>query len=82
MSPYKLYANQELIKQQLLNIGRDVDIKHAQNRSSIHGIKNDLQGLCDEVWKLKIKIVGLSVIAGIVTTVISSLVKTGLEHIR
>jgi hypothetical protein len=76
-----LYSGQEVIKEQIKNLNKDLEVKHQQNRSSIHDLRSDLQDVCNEVWKLKIKIVGLSVIAGIVTTVITSLIKLAIDSI-
>lgn len=50
-------------------IREDLEEKHVENRASIHKLRTDLQKVCDEVWKLKIKIAGYAAIGGAVASV-------------
>jgi hypothetical protein len=84
MAPHTLNSlgeGQAVIIERVSNLTKEQDEKHKQNRKDIHNLYNELQTICDEVWKLKIKMAIYSTVAGIVTTVIVKLVDLGLKHL-
>lgn len=64
-----LDKGQAVILEKIDNIKEDVNTKHAQNRSSIHDLKNDIHEVCEEVWKLKVKIAGYAAVSGVITAI-------------
>lgn len=72
-----LKVGQAVMLERLTNTQADVEVKHAQNRKSIHDLRVDVQHVIDDVWKLKIKIAGYSAIGGAIAALIGKLI----EHI-
>lgn len=69
-----LDKGQAVIVERLAHMERDVDFKHNQNRNSIHAINDQLQKLTNEVWMIKVKIVGYASGAGVLTGILIKLV--------
>jgi hypothetical protein len=70
-----LQIGQAVINEKLSNMEIGVNAKHVQNRSSIHDLNNKMQLVIDDVWKLKIKIVSYSSLAGAITTLVVKLIE-------
>lgn len=70
-------VSNEVLAERLANLKETQVGNHAQNRRSIHSINKNLQGLADEIWKIKIKMAVYSAGAGVVTTAVTLLA----EHI-
>lgn len=64
-----LDKGQAVLLERLTNIQTDVELKHAQNRGSIHHLNTMVQHCIDDIWKLKLKIAGYSALAGVATSV-------------
>jgi hypothetical protein len=75
-----LDKGQAVILERIDNMKKDIDDKHKQNRSSIHSLHGMLQTIQDDVWNLKVKIAVYSSVAGVITTIVTALVKIGFEH--
>jgi hypothetical protein len=75
-----LDKGQAVILERIINMKDDINTKHEQNRSSIHSINNRLQIIQDSVWKLKIKIAAYSAVAGVITTIITSIIAAGIKY--
>jgi peptidoglycan hydrolase CwlO-like protein len=50
-------------------------------KNSISDVRSDVKELTKEVWELKIKIAKYSVIAGILTTIVSRILEVGMSKI-
>jgi hypothetical protein len=75
-----LDKGQAVILERIVNMKDDINTKHEQNRSSIHSINNRLQIIQDRLWTLKIKIAVYSAVAGIFTTIITSIIAAGIKY--
>jgi hypothetical protein len=75
-----LDKGQAVILERIVNMKDDINTKHEQNRSSIHSINNRLQIIQDGLWKLKIRIAVYSAVAGVFTTIITSIIAAGIKY--
>ncbi len=71
-----LDKGQAVIGERISSMKADIDNKHKQNRDSIHSINGRLDILTNQMWLLKLKIVGYTSGAGVLTGVLLKL----LDH--
>lgn len=77
-----LYALLMVLEERVSTIKLDLQLKHKENRASIHSLRNDVQTVKDEIWKVKIKIASYAALGGVLAQVLSSVVQIVFREVR